>query len=54
MRAAPSQAGGVAALGVHRAGRDDRSGDADAVRQDGEHRDLFDFAPTSTWPSMAP
>ena len=41
MRAAPGQVGGVATLGVHRIGRDDRAGDAYAVQQDGEHRDLI-------------
>ncbi len=40
MRAAPGQVGGVAALGVHRIGRDDRAGDVYAVQQHREHRDL--------------
>ena len=37
MRAAPGQVGGVATLGVHRIGRDDRARDVDASQQDGEH-----------------
>jgi hypothetical protein len=45
MRAPASQVGGVAALGVHRIGRDDRSGDVDAVQQDGEHWDLIRLRP---------
>jgi hypothetical protein len=41
MRAAPGQVGGVATLGVHRIGRDDRTGDADAVQQHGEPGNLI-------------
>jgi hypothetical protein len=30
----------VGALGIHRVGGDDRTGDLNAIQQDGEHRDL--------------
>ena len=40
MYAAPGQAGGVAALGVHGVRGDDRPGDVDGLQQDGEHRDF--------------
>jgi hypothetical protein len=40
VRAAPGQVGGVATLGMHRIGGDNRCGDAYAVQQDREHRDL--------------
>ena len=45
MRAAAGQVGGVAALGVHRISRDDRSADVCAVQQHGEHRDLVRLRP---------
>jgi len=45
MGTAAGQAGGVAALSMHRLGGDDRPGDAYAIEQDGEHRDLVVFAP---------
>ena len=54
MRAAPGQVGGVATLGVHRIGCDDRAGDVYAVQQEREHRDLvrlradFDLAQDGT------
>jgi hypothetical protein len=38
--AAPGQVAGVLALGVQRAGGDDRTGDLDAVQQGGEQQDL--------------
>jgi len=39
-RAAAGQVAGVPALGVQRAGGDDRPADGDAVQQRGQHRDL--------------
>jgi hypothetical protein len=40
VRAAAGQVAGVLALGVPRAGGDDRAADGDAVQQHGQHRDL--------------
>ena len=40
VRAAACQARGVAALGVHRISRDNRTAEVDAVAQHREHRDF--------------
>jgi hypothetical protein len=40
IRLSPGQVLSMATLGVQRIGGDDRAGDADALHQDGKHRDF--------------
>jgi hypothetical protein len=54
VRGTPGQVGGVATLGMHRGGGNDRTGDIGTVQQHREHRVSFVVAPTSTWPNRGP
>jgi len=54
VRTAAGQIVSMTALGVHRVGGDDRTGDLNAVQQDGNIGISFVLAPTSTWARTAP